>query len=73
MDKIPELIFTSDGFRTIMNEPWECPGCFSMHYFFILTVDGHRCLDCVKTVASFAPVLPRKPKNDKNLSVFEKR
>lgn len=41
----PNILF-SDGARTILAEPWECGGCHTMHYFFVLTVEGHRCVDC---------------------------
>ncbi len=63
----PELIFSSDGLRTILNVPWECSGCGGMHYFFILTAAGHRCTSCANASANLASDLPSSVKNDKNI------
>jgi len=41
----------SNGKQTILAAPWECLGCHTMHYFFVLTILGHRCVECASKVA----------------------
>jgi multisubunit Na+/H+ antiporter MnhF subunit len=48
--KQPDRILITDGLRTILAVPLECQGCHVMHYYFILTAAGHRCLECAENL-----------------------
>ena len=38
----------ADGIRTMLTKRMEGQGCHSMHYWFVRTVLGHRCIQCAR-------------------------
>lgn len=42
-----DTILATDGVYTVLKEPIECKGCHTMHFWYIRTGEGHRCVSCV--------------------------
>lgn len=58
--KTPNQILITDGYRTILAAPVECVGCHVMHFYFLMTLEGNRCIECVHKGEQLCQTQPQR-------------